>query len=404
MTRFAIALLLLFAVPARGASASPTAAPVEAGRAEIEELQRSVVDGLRLAPALATSPFLGLAIIEVAAVATGGESAAASSNPIVVRIRDDRLVVSARRHASWPFAGLLVALAAMSVALRMHKLSKPVAAVFVPVEFVLAFTAVGSSILTTIANATRSPAVIERGMMPMPSAAFLGTVLVLSVVAVMMAVRLAFDVLIWISPFPFVDALFEGAKLLFTVGFILIVALVPAFALVLAGIALVVSLLLLRWSVRWVELVVGTAIAPRLRWLGSLSTELVQPRALQALGRHAPADAEVALAARALSVPGVPRRAFAIVVRRRGAGAQVLVPRWVRAPRVIEVAAQGETLALRDGMLWRELWVMAADDAPRVRLALPSAGPPTEALARALGATVLPATAAQRALKWMGAG
>ncbi|MBI2378753.1 MAG: hypothetical protein HYV07_32460 [Deltaproteobacteria bacterium] len=61
---------------------------------------------------------------------------------------------------------------------------------------------------------------------------------------------LAFDVLIWLSPFPFVDAAFETVKLLTTLALVLLAVFAPTVAMVLSFILLLVAVLAVRWAIR----------------------------------------------------------------------------------------------------------------------------------------------------------
>ena len=68
--------------------------------------------------------------------------------------------------------------------------------------------------------------------------------------SVVCAMRLAFDILIWISPFPLVDAAFQIAKLVVTVALILLAIFFPWVAFFVNLAIVLVSLLALRWALR----------------------------------------------------------------------------------------------------------------------------------------------------------
>ncbi|MBI4815664.1 MAG: hypothetical protein HY791_05390 [Deltaproteobacteria bacterium] len=63
-------------------------------------------------------------------------------------------------------------------------------------------------------------------------------------------VILALDILIWLSPFPFVDGIFEGVKLVATSVLVALAVFFPTLAMVLSLVILVVAALVVRWAVR----------------------------------------------------------------------------------------------------------------------------------------------------------
>jgi hypothetical protein len=69
-------------------------------------------------------------------------------------------------------------------------------------------------------------------------------------VSVILALRVLFDVLIWLSPIPFIDAAFELAKTGLTFGLVALAAWAPVAAMATFAVVLVVAILLLRRAVR----------------------------------------------------------------------------------------------------------------------------------------------------------
>jgi hypothetical protein len=67
---------------------------------------------------------------------------------------------------------------------------------------------------------------------------------------VVLVVRTSLDILIWLSPFPVVDLLFQIVKLVLTALLIALALLAPIAALVVNLLLVIVGLLLLRWSLR----------------------------------------------------------------------------------------------------------------------------------------------------------
>lgn len=69
-------------------------------------------------------------------------------------------------------------------------------------------------------------------------------------VSVILALRVLFDVLIWLSPIPFIDAAFELAKAALTFGLVALAAWAPLAAVITFAVVLLAAILLLRRAVR----------------------------------------------------------------------------------------------------------------------------------------------------------
>lgn len=92
------------------------------------------------------------------------------------------------------------------------------------------------------------------GAAPVQEASTLGAVawggVAVATVSVILALRVLFDVLIWLSPIPFIDAAFELAKTALTFGLVALAAWAPVAAMVTFAVVLVAAVLLLRRAVR----------------------------------------------------------------------------------------------------------------------------------------------------------
>jgi hypothetical protein len=72
-------------------------------------------------------------------------------------------------------------------------------------------------------------------------------------VVLVLALRTALDLLIWLSPIPLVDAAFELAKAVLTLGLALLVVVSPVAALICFAAMAIAAILLLRWVIRTVR-------------------------------------------------------------------------------------------------------------------------------------------------------
>lgn len=210
-----LGLLLFFAHEAVAAPGSARAAPVN-------DLVRSAA----LIGPLGINPFLALAGLGFAA--TLGWQPPAGFEPFT-------------HPVVW--IGLL-ALGLILQFGRSTKLTKPVAEMLGTSE---AFVAVATVVMIMVPHfAERTTTIQEAGV---ASGLFMITV-GLAVVSVLLIMRLALDILIWLSPIPFVDFLFQIAKLGITIGLVVLAVLAPWVALVLSTLLIIATALGLRWAIR----------------------------------------------------------------------------------------------------------------------------------------------------------
>lgn len=134
------------------------------------------------------------------------------------------------------------------------------------------------------------------------------TLAALAGVSAMIAVRTSLDVLVWLTPFPFVDGAFQTAKLAFG-GLLVGAALIsPPVALVLAGAGLLSAGLIGRWAARGLRL--GLTILGDHTW---------QRGALDGIPRDEVIDGDLGpFTGFALNLPGVARHAPATLELRAG--------------------------------------------------------------------------------------
>jgi len=184
---------------------------------------------------------------------------------------------------------------------------------------------------------------------------------------VMMTVRFAFDVLIWLSPFPFVDFGFETLKKLLSLGFLAIYFASPVAASVLGILVLLPALFLYGWALRVLSFTFRIVLRPLLEKLFSAPRPEIQD--------------EVDVPVSALTLRGVRRRAPGTLLR-TAEGVTFVSFSPLRHRRIV----LADRLVLARTLLWLELRAIHPDGRME-RIALPPTyAPDFERLRTLLGA------------------
>ena len=136
-------------------------------------------------------------------------------------------------------AGLLLHLG------RSFKITKPVAE----------SAGVGESILAVgMAIAMAAPRLMENADSATAEAGVVdGLLLLTAMVSALVAIvvlRTALDIMIWLSPVPFIDGLFQAAKMALTGFFIVLAVLAPTAAVALNALFVLMTVFMVRWAVR----------------------------------------------------------------------------------------------------------------------------------------------------------
>ncbi len=126
---------------------------------------------------------------------------------------------------------------------RSTKITKPFAEALGTGESLFAVVATGAVMLPHFSD---SGPVAQAGV---PTALLL-LVAGISAVTAMLVVRTALDIIIWLSPFPFIDGLFQMAKLSLTIGLVMLAVLFPVAAIVVNLMILAVAVLVAKWAIR----------------------------------------------------------------------------------------------------------------------------------------------------------
>lgn len=128
---------------------------------------------------------------------------------------------------------------------RSTKITKPFAEALGTGESALALFSLALMIIPQLSGET-APLQKEAGVM---SGLLLLTAATTALV-VLIVLRTALDVLIWLSPFPFVDFLFQVAKVAVTLGLVALAVVSPLAALIVNALLIAATLVTLRWALR----------------------------------------------------------------------------------------------------------------------------------------------------------
>ena len=335
LLRFAAVSLLLLA-----GALHVSAQPLDHLQSDVERVNnanRAFQNVFGPVPALAASPFLGLALLTGAA--------------LIAEQPSNALLLKTRSYASWWLFGVFLALAVLTAAANSGKLHGSVGK--------LVHIAEGASVSVAYV------VLVVQGMSIPPAATHValagfvpafdfggGVLLVTAALAVIpiVIVRLAFDILIWLNPIPFVDLMFQIAKTIFSLAFFAIYLLSPFTAAILAALCLTPALFMLPWA---------------LRFFGFNWDIFVRPL----LSRTAPIrNQELFLHAHALKARGFRKRQSLLIFDR---SQQIVVqpPRRPHAARAL--AAGGEQVVIARATLWIEVRVVSAEGRILDQYALP---------------------------------
>lgn len=218
-------------------------------------------------PALAISPFLGLGLLTGAALITDTTWARESASPLVRRLRSNPLFVEVRGYANWwLFAGLLL-LALLGFLFNSGKLQGLVGKPFRIAESALTMLVFGYLLAVPrslpLEAGEHLPIFLAQAFPSLGVTGLLAAGFIV-VLASMMVVRTAIDVIIWLSPVPLIDLVFEVLKKVLSAAFVVLYLVDPVLATFLAGLIFLISLILLRWASRIVAFTFSVLLNPLL--------------------------------------------------------------------------------------------------------------------------------------------
>ena len=212
--------------------------------------------------------------------------------------------------------------------------------------FLLARTILGEARTTSLPMLTMN--------VSFPTASML-VVAVTSALAALMCVRLAVDVLVWLSPFPLVDLMLEICQRTLAIGFLALSLWRPVAATVVACTILIVVLLTARWGLRAVIFGLRSIAEPLLAHVFDWpEPDLVDDGVLAYL-RDGERPA-LAVRATALGVRALPARVAGGLIRTSD-GVFFVARRWLRAPRLVRLDGGQRQLQVVRCSLWLEVRV-----------------------------------------------
>jgi hypothetical protein len=215
-------------------------------------------------PALANTPFLGLATLCGLALVADTAWARESPSAVAHAIRRNELITRMRPYSSgWIFA-LLLGIALLVYAANSGKLQGLIGKLAHLVEAVVvlvAYVVLSTTVLRDLPKPPPQP-VAQMGVFPVTTAILLGAAAVVALAA-MMIVRFAIGLAIWLIPIPLVDFAFESLKKVATLLFIALYLVSPLLSTIVAVALILLSLLVVRWAWRLMSFVAGVVVLPR---------------------------------------------------------------------------------------------------------------------------------------------
>jgi hypothetical protein len=177
------------------------------------------------------------------------------------------------------FAPVWMALLALAILLKMgrsFKLTKPFAETFGTTESLVALLALATMLLAPDASVPAQVVVGFGDVLPPLTAGVASTALLVATaltgLVAIIVVRMGFDLLTWLSPIPFIDALLQFIKLVVTAVFVAVAIFLPGLAVPLNIVALIAALIAGRWLyrlARFAARVIWDGVAGRL-WPSAL--------------------------------------------------------------------------------------------------------------------------------------
>lgn len=268
---------------------------------QVDYLNKRLIEVFGPLPAIVSTPFLGLAVLTGTALFVDEPIFANSNLRLIQQIRQNSLILQAKQYASWWLFGIFTVLAGLTWLVNSEKLRGTIGKFVRIAEDIavgLLYLMVGAEALIPNSHNASSlvlhPTIAFASVVPgLESSTTILILAALISLVTMMLTRLALDVLIWLSPVPFIDMLFETCKVVFSLVFLAIYFLLsPLVAAILGILLLVPCFMLLPWAVRLLHFGYRIVLCPILaQWSPAFVPKLIDP----ALARRAGRD-EVTLA------------------------------------------------------------------------------------------------------------
>jgi len=342
---------------------------------QVDYLNKRLIEVFGPLPAIASTPFLGLAVLTGTALLVDEPLFADSTLRLVQQIRQNSLILQAKRYASWWLFGTFAVLAGLTWLVNSGKLRGAFGKFVRIAEDVavgLLYLMVGADTLMpntlNTASSGLSPGITLASVVPALEShtAILILAALISLIT-MMLTRLALDVLIWLSPVPFIDMIFETCKVIFSLAFLAVYFFLSPFVAAMLGILLLVPcVMLLPWVLRLLRFAYHIVLCPMLaQFSPTFVPRLIELDLLERLGRQ---DVTLACRAWVLKARGFKKRET--VVLSHVAGQRTIRSLW--AKRRTRTLGQGhEQVLLGRALAWVELRVVNEEGHLLGQFALP---------------------------------
>ena len=342
---------------------------------QVDYLNRKLIEVFGPLPAIASTPFLGLAVLTGTALLVDEPVFADSSLRLVRQIRQNSLILQAKQYANWWLFGTFASLAGLTWLVNSGKIRGTFGKFVRITEDVavgLLYLMIGADTLMPSApHVTASDlhsGIVQAGIVPVweSSTAILILAALISLVT-MMLTRLALDVLIWLSPVPFIDLIFETCKVMFSLAFLAIYFfLSPLVAAILGLLLLVPCFMLLPWAIRLLHFGYRIVLCPILVQLSpQFIPQLIEPTLARAAGGR---EVTLACFAWVLNARGFKKREAVALFRT--SGHRTVRPRHAKR-RTRALCNVDEEVLLGRALAWIELRIVDKRGQLLDRYALP---------------------------------
>lgn len=342
---------------------------------QVDYLNKKLLEVFGPLPAIASTPFLGLAVLTGTALLVDEPVFAKSELRLLQQIRQNSLVHQAKQYVNWWVFGTFALLAGLTWLVNSGKIRGAFGKFVRIAEDItvgLIYLMIGADALApnglTASSSELHASIVQAGLFSgfESSTAILILAALISLVT-MMLTRLALDVLIWLSPVPFIDLLFETCKVVFSLAFLAIYFLLsPLVAAILGIVLLVPCIILLPWAIRLLRFGYRIVICPILaQFSDAFAPKLIEPDFLDAAAAQA-----VLLACRAsvLKARGFKKREAVALFNATG---QRTVRPLRTKRRTRQLSEGNEQVLLGRALAWIELRVVNQDGQLLDQYALP---------------------------------
>jgi hypothetical protein len=342
---------------------------------QVEYLNKKLIEVFGPLPAIASTPFLGLAVLTGTALLVDEPMFAKSELRIVQQIRRNSLILQAKQYANWWLFGTFAVLAGLTWLVNSGKIRGAFGKFVRIAEDVavgLLYLMIGADTLmpkdvTASLSGPHSPIVQASLFSDLESSTAILILAALISLATMMLTRLALDVLIWLSPVPFIDLIFETCKVVFSLAFLAIYFLLsPLVAAILGILLLVPCFTLLPWAIRLLRFGYRIVVCPILaQFSDTFTPKLIEPNLADVAGGQ---EVTLACPACVLKARGFKKRET--VTLYSISGQRTVRPLRVK-PRTRILCDGNEQVLLGRALAWIELRVVNQDGQLLDQYALP---------------------------------